>query len=84
MLRCFQTLIHFSLIFVSGIFIPLNLLESGEWILTLLSPHTSLVELFHGALNGDAFYLPLLNTPAFVMAILVFIGGAKLIQMGNS
>ena len=78
-----SSLVRLPLIFVSGIFIPLNQLGSWEWILTSLSPLTYLVDLFHGALNGDAVYPPLLDVSVLVMVILVFIGGAKLIQQRN-
>jgi len=78
-----SNLIRLPLIFVSGVFIPLNQLESWEWVLTSLSPLTYLVDLFNGAINGNAVYSPALDVSILVLVILVFIGGAKLIQQWN-
>jgi ABC-2 type transport system permease protein len=78
-----SNLIRLPLIFVSGIFIPLNELGSWEWILTSLSPLTYLVDLFNGAINGNAIYSPVLDVSILVLVILVFISSAKLIQQWN-
>ena len=78
-----SSLVRLPLIFVSGIFIPLSQLGSWEWILTSLSPLTYLVDLFHGALNGDAVYPPWFDGFILVIVILLFIACAKLIQQRN-
>ena len=78
-----SSLVRLPLIFVSGIFIPLNQLGSWEWILTSLSPLTYLVDLFNGALNNDAVYPPWIDILVLVLVILVFIGCAKIIQKRN-
>ena len=78
-----SSLVRLPLIFVSGIFIPLGQLGGWEWILTSLSPLTYLVDLFHGALNGDAVYPPWLDAIVLVVVILVFIWCAKVIQRRN-
>jgi ABC-2 type transport system permease protein len=78
-----SNLIRLPLIFVSGIFIPLNQLGDWEWILTSLSPLTYLVDLFHEALNGDAVYPPYLDGILLGIVILMFIAGARLIQQYN-
>jgi len=78
-----SSLIRLPLIFVSGIFIPLNELSGWGWILTSLSPLTYLVDLFHAALNGDAVYPPWLDMLVLAGVILVFIGCAKVIQKRN-
>jgi ABC-2 type transport system permease protein len=78
-----SNLIRLPLIFVSGIFIPLSQLASWERELTLLSPLTYLVDLFNGAINGDAVYPAGIDITILVVVILVFIGSAKLIQQWN-
>jgi ABC-2 type transport system permease protein len=78
-----SSLVRLPLIFVSGIFIPLNQLSGWEWILTSLSPLTYLVDLFHPSLNGDAVYSPWLDVLVLVVVILVFIWCAKVIQKRN-
>ena len=78
-----SSLVRLPLIFVSGIFVPLNQLGGWEWILTSLSPLTYLVDLFHAALNGDAVYPPWVDMLALMVVILVFISCAKVIQKRN-
>jgi ABC-2 type transport system permease protein len=78
-----SNLIRLPLIFVSGIFIPLNQLGDWEWMLTSLSPLTYLVDLFNGAINGNAVYPAVLDVIVLVIVILIFILSAKLIQQYN-
>ena len=78
-----SSLVRLPLIFVSGIFIPLGQLSGWEWYLTSLSPLTYLVDLFHGALNGDAVYPPWIDALVLVLVILVFVWCAKVIQKRN-
>jgi ABC-2 type transport system permease protein len=78
-----SSLVRLPLIFVSGIFVPLDQLSGWEWTLTSLSPLTYLVDLFHAALNGDAVYPPWVDTLVLVLVVLVFIGSAKVIQKRN-
>ena len=78
-----SNLIRLPLIFVSGIFIPLSQLGDWEWMLTSLSPLTYLVDLFNGAINGNAVYTPVVDTGVLLLVILLFITGAKLIQQYN-
>jgi len=78
-----SNLIRLPLIFVSGIFIPLSQLGDWEWILTSLSPLTYLVDLFNGAINGNAVYPATLDILVLVLVILAFMTGAKLIQQYN-
>ncbi|HVN74611.1 MAG TPA: ABC transporter permease [Methanoregula sp.] len=78
-----SSLIRIPLIFASGIFIPLSQLSGWEWIVTSLSPLTYLVDLFHGGINGDAVYPAYLDVIVLLIVILLFIGGAKLIQQRN-
>ena len=78
-----SSLVRFPLIFVSGIFIPLNQMQGWERVLTFFSPLTYLVDLFYGALNGTAVYPPVLDVLVLVVVILLFIGCAKIIQQRN-
>ncbi|MFA5269161.1 MAG: ABC transporter permease [Methanoregula sp.] len=78
----FSNLVRLPLIFVSGIFIPLNKL--GDWAWTnLLSPLTYLVDLFHTAITGDGVYPPFIDAAVLVIVILVFATGAAVIQKHN-
>jgi len=78
-----SSLVRFPLIFISGIFIPLNQMQGWERVLTFFSPLTYLVDLFYGALNGNAVYPPVLDVLVLVVVILLFIGCAKIIQQRN-
>ncbi|HVP95140.1 MAG TPA: ABC transporter permease [Methanoregulaceae archaeon] len=78
-----SSLVRLPLIFVSGIFIPLNQLQGWEWVLTSLSPLTYLVDLFHAAFLGNAVYPVYIDSAVLVVVILLFIGGTKIIQRRN-
>jgi len=78
-----SNLIRLPLIFVSGIFIPLSQLGDWEWMLTSLSPLTYLVDLFDGAINGNAIYPASVDIGILLIVILLFITAAKLIQQYN-
>jgi ABC-2 type transport system permease protein len=78
-----SSLIRLPLIFISGIFIPLSQLSGWVLILTSLSPLTYLVDLFNGALNGNAVYPSWIDMLVLLAVILLFIGCAKVIQKRN-
>jgi ABC-2 type transport system permease protein len=78
-----SSLIRLPLIFISGIFIPLSQLSGWVFILTSLSPLTYLVDLFNGAMNGNAVYPSWIDMLVLLAVILVFIGSAKIIQKRN-
>ena len=78
-----SSLIRLPLIFISGIFIPLSQFSGWVLILTSLSPLTYLVDLFNGALNGNAVYPSWIDMLVLLAVILLFIGGAKVIQKRN-
>lgn len=78
-----SSLVRLPLIFVSGIFIPLNQLQGWEWFLTSLSPLTYLVDLFHAALLGNAVYPVYVDSIVLIAIILLFIGGTKFILGKN-
>jgi ABC-2 type transport system permease protein len=78
-----SSLIRLPLIFISGIFIPLSQLSGWVLVLTSLSPLTYLVDLFNGAMNGNAVYPSWIDMLVLLAVILVFIGSAKGIQKRN-
>ena len=78
-----SSLVRLPLIFVSGIFIPLSQLNGLEWYLTSLSPLTYLVDLFHGALNGDSVYPPVFDIVILLFVIIAFVACARAIQVRN-
>ena len=78
-----SSLVRLPLIFVSGIFIPLNQLTGWEFVLTSLSPLTYLVDLFHAGLTGDAVYPPAADALVLVAVVGVFILLARAIQERN-
>jgi ABC-2 type transport system permease protein len=78
-----SSLVRLPLIFISGVFIPLSQLTGWERVLTNLSPLTYLVDLFHGALNGDAVYPPALDMLVLLFVIGLFFYLAKRIQQRN-
>jgi ABC-2 type transport system permease protein len=78
-----SSLVRLPLIFISGIFIPLSQLSGWVLILTMLSPLTYLVDLFNGAMNGNAVYPAWIDMLVLLGVILVFIGSAKVIQKRN-
>ncbi|MDD1729523.1 MAG: ABC transporter permease [Methanospirillum sp.] len=78
-----SSLVRLPLMFISGIFIPLNQLEGPVFILTSLSPLTYLVDLFHASLNGDAVYPPWVDLLVLLVVILALIKGTKCIQRRN-
>ena len=78
-----SSLVRLPLIFVSGIFIPLNQLSGWEFALTSVSPLTYLVDLFHTALTGDGVYPPFADALVLLAVIAAFILLAKTIQKRN-
>jgi ABC-2 type transport system permease protein len=78
-----SSLVRLPLIFISGVFIPLGQLTGWARVLTSLSPLTYLVDLFHGALNGDAVYPAYVDILVLLLVIGIFVFGAKSIQQRN-
>lgn len=78
-----SSLVRLPLIFISGIFIPLDQLTGGLFYLTSLSPLTCLVDLFYAARNSDPVYPPWVDMLALGAVIVLFIGAVKLIQRRN-
>jgi ABC-2 type transport system permease protein len=78
-----SSLVRLPLIFISGVFIPLGQLQGWALILTSLSPLTYLVDLFHGALNGDAVYPAYLDILVLFLVVALFVYVARFIQQRN-
>ena len=53
-----SSLVRFPLIFVSGVFVPLQELEAAVLAVSYVSPLTYLVDLFNACMNGNSI-LPL-------------------------
>jgi ABC-2 type transport system permease protein len=64
----FSSLIRFPLIFISGIFIPIQELQGIGRILTYFSPLTYLVDMFHAGLDGTSVFPVFLD----VIGLIIF------------
>src|SRR5512136_346662 len=67
----FSNLIRFPLIFISGIFVPLQQMEGFGLALAYCSPLTYMVDLFNAAMSGTSVFSPLTDC---TVLILVFVG----------
>jgi ABC-2 type transport system permease protein len=79
----FSNLIRFPLIFISGIFVPLQQLQGPGLALALFSPLTYLVDLFHAAVSGTSFFLPVVDGTVLLAVTIAFILVARVIQAWN-
>ncbi len=64
----FSSLIRFPLIFISGIFIPLQELQGLGRILSYISPLTYLVDMFHAGLDGISAFPIVID----ILALIIF------------
>jgi ABC-2 type transport system permease protein len=64
----FSSLIRFPLIFISGIFIPLQDLQGVGRIVSYFSPLTYLVDMFHAGLDGVSVF----SLASDVLALIIF------------
>jgi len=69
----FSSLIRFPLIFISGIFIPIQELQGIGRILTYFSPLTYLVDMFHAGLDGTSVFSVVLDVIALIIFTSVFL-----------
>lgn len=69
----FSSLIRFPLIFISGIFIPLNKLRGMGKVLSYFSPITYLTDLFNFSLTGESSISPLIDFAALIGFSVIFI-----------
>ena len=69
----FSSLIRFPLIFISGIFIPIQELQGIGRILTYFSPLTYLVDMFHAGLDGTSVFPVIADIFALIIFTSVFL-----------
>ncbi len=75
-----SNLIRFPLIFISGIFTPLSLLQGPALTLAYISPLTYLVDLFNAALSGSSMISPPVDCGVLVLVTVVFILASRVIH----
>jgi ABC-2 type transport system permease protein len=69
----FSSLIRFPLIFISGIFIPIQELQGIAKVLTYFSPLTYLVDMFHAGLDGTSVFPVIVDIFALIIFTSVFL-----------
>ena len=79
----FSNLIRFPLIFISGIFIPLQEMQGPGLTLAYCSPLTYLVDLFNAAVSGRSAFSPVIDCGVLIGVSLGFIIAARIIQKRN-
>jgi len=79
----FSNLIRFPLIFISGIFVPLQQMEGLGQTLAYCSPLTYLVDLFNAAMSGRSVFSPLTDCGILIVFSAGFILAARVIQKRN-
>ncbi len=79
----FSNLIRFPLIFISGIFVPLQQMEGLGLTLAYFSPLTYIVDLFNAAMSGTSVFSPLTDGSVLIAVSLGFIIATRLIQKRN-
>lgn len=79
----FSNLIRFPLIFISGIFIPLDLMQGPGLTLAYCSPLTFLVDLFNTAMATTSSISPVVNCGVLIGVSVVFIFITRVIQKRN-
>ncbi|MFX1514052.1 MAG: ABC transporter permease [Promethearchaeota archaeon] len=67
-----STIIKFPLLFISGIFIPLNEMSDESILLSLISPLTYFVDLLNFSILGDSYFPVILDLFALSIFIIVF------------
>lgn len=78
-----SSLLRFPLIFISGIFVPLDQMTGAGNVLAYCSPLTYLVDLFHAALDGTSVLSPFVDEGVLVLVTIAFIFLARAIQQRN-
>jgi len=79
----FSNLIRFPLIFISGIFVPLQQMQGWGLTLAYCSPLTYLVDLFNAAMSGTSVFSPLVDCSVLIVVSAGFILAARVIQKRN-
>jgi ABC-2 type transport system permease protein len=78
-----SNLIRFPLIFISGIFVPLQQMEGLALTLAYCSPLTYLVDLFNAGMTGRSAISPLIDFGVLAGVTVVFIVAGRVIQKRN-
>jgi len=78
-----SNLIRFPLIFISGIFVPLQQMEGWALTLAYCSPLTYLVDLFNAAMSGRSVFSPRVDCTVLFVVSIGFIIAARVIQKRN-
>jgi ABC-2 type transport system permease protein len=79
----FSNLIRFPLIFISGIFVPLQQMQGLGQMLAYCSPLTYLVDLFNAAISGTSVLSPLVDCGVLIAVLGGFVLIARYIQIRN-
>jgi ABC-2 type transport system permease protein len=79
----FSNLVRFPLIFISGIFVPLQDMQGWALALAYCSPLTYLVDLFNAAMSGTSAVSPLVDCGVLFVVFAGFILAARVIQKRN-
>ncbi|HWQ68175.1 MAG TPA: ABC transporter permease [Methanospirillum sp.] len=79
----FSNLIRFPLIFISGIFVPLDQMQGLGLTLAYCSPLTYLVDLFNEAMSGRSVFPPGIDSGVLIGISIGFIFLARIIQKRN-
>jgi ABC-2 type transport system permease protein len=79
----FSNLIRFPLIFISGIFVPLQQMQGWGLALAYCSPLTYLVDLFNAAMSGTSAFSPFVDGGVLIVVTAAFILAARVIQKRN-
>lgn len=78
-----SNLFKFPLVFISGIFIPLEQMPFWGQAISLFSPLTYLTDLMRYSIQGISYYPILLDLAAIVLFTVVFMALAMVIHMRN-
>ncbi|MFP4655778.1 MAG: ABC transporter permease [Methanohalobium sp.] len=78
-----SSLVRFPLIFISGIFIPIQELESAGRILSQVSPLTYLVDIFNAGFYGTSVFATSINVLILSAFTLLFVYVASLFHKRN-
>lgn len=78
-----SSLVRFSLIFISGIFVPLYKLSGAALLISSLSPLTYLVDIFNECLNGTGIFPLTLDVTAVILFTALFMAVADYFHKRN-
>ncbi|MDD1707175.1 MAG: ABC transporter permease [Methanoregulaceae archaeon] len=79
----FSNLIRFPLIFISGIFVPLQQMDGLALTLAYFSPLTYMVDLFNAAISGISVFSPFADCTVLILVAAGFTIAARIIQKRN-